>query len=198
MTKTIIKIFAAALVAGLPMTAQAGSGETGESVQMAQVTIQIGVGKINPRLTVPGGVKINPAALRPNCPNPAIRSDHGTVAVAHVGLFRPDPGDGGGREHGRRGLGVPAWPAGGAPDRRAHDPGGQRFHAVEPGPAGDRELGSGLECLDLCRVPAELRGRGLAYDPDIYIDGNRQNDDCKRVDNRRTLDGHTINAMVRG
>lgn len=37
----------------------------------------------------------------------------------------------------------------------------------------------------------------IAYDPDIYIDGNPANDDCRRGDNARTITPAEINALFR-
>lgn len=34
----------------------------------------------------------------------------------------------------------------------------------------------------------------IAYDPDIFIDGNEQNDDCNTEDNERTLSATQINS----
>ena len=36
----------------------------------------------------------------------------------------------------------------------------------------------------------------LGFDPDIRLDGNPSNDDCRMTDNRKRLNGQTINAML--
>lgn len=37
----------------------------------------------------------------------------------------------------------------------------------------------------------------VTYDPDIYIDGNSQNDDCSNANNNRVRSGVDINALLR-
>ena len=37
----------------------------------------------------------------------------------------------------------------------------------------------------------------IEYDPDIAVDGNRANDDCRSSNNRRTIRGDEINAQLR-
>ena len=37
----------------------------------------------------------------------------------------------------------------------------------------------------------------LAYDPDVRIDGNPANDDCRVNDNRKSLNGNVVNALLR-
>ena len=36
----------------------------------------------------------------------------------------------------------------------------------------------------------------LSFDPDIRLDGNPSNDDCRMNNNRKRLSGQTINAML--
>jgi hypothetical protein len=37
----------------------------------------------------------------------------------------------------------------------------------------------------------------ISYDPDITMDGNKQNDDCRNDNNSRTISADTVSALLR-
>ncbi len=181
MKYTINKILLAGSIAvGLASTAVAGN-------------IQLHLDKYQPRLKVP--TPAIQAVVNPNCPNPAVRevraqvlSTNATHARVRITAVLENTGQAAYRTNPQQQTITLARDN--APVKT------QRFGNMNPG-------GRIFIRYD---ENVSIRGYGeftptfhayLSYDPDIHIDGNPANDDCRANDNRKSLSGNVVNALLR-
>ncbi len=136
------------------------------------------------------GIRVDPSVLSVQCPAPAVRSF--TARRIGSGMVRIEAeiaNVGGAAYHSHGGQQFVAMrTAGGAPI-------GQRdFVNLEPGEsfvfAAERRWNPASEFL-------EGFGVAITYDPDIRLDANPQNDDCRMADNTASLSPAEINALFR-
>ena len=152
---------------------------------------------------VPGAIADRPAPglVRPvlRCPDPAITQITVTNVRAHAGGVFDFT------------LGATLRNAGTAPYRTS--PGQQAVNAyIHPPGTQPRHLRTynfqDLAIGEQRQLQYEVRGWrssdefppsyefALSYDPDILSDGNKANDDCRTVNNRRTISPREINTAV--
>lgn len=172
-------LFAGSIVVGLASTAVAGN-------------IQLQLDKYQPRLQVPAGAI--QAALNPNCPNPRVKevkaqvlSQNSRYAQVRITAVVENAGQVEYRSNPRQQSITLARDG-----RRVST---QGFTVIRPG---NRFYVTYDETVS-------VHGYGeftptfhayLSYDPDIRIDGNPANDDCRANDNRKSLSGNVVNALL--
>lgn len=190
-------VLSAALLATAPAVA-----DDMQIAQSNQPTIKLD--RQRPVLQVPDKVKPGQLMLRPDCPDPGIRELKAEV----LGKTTPFAGriritavvENFGRQDyvsnpGQQTLTIMRRPIGGTPQ------------VVRT--RGFQNLASGARvqtAYEIRNWNSSSPNEGefppnfeawINYDVDINMDGNEQNDDCRAGNNRRTLNGSTINDMLR-
>ena len=193
--KSAIRLFAAGLVlAGLPLTTPAASAD-GTRLTKHQLK-HISLERKTPQVRIPGGV-VN--AIRPNCPNPAVRSLDAriiarsssrvtvriTAVVENMGrvAYASRPG--------QQALTLARDTSG----RSASVVARRDFPRLAPGQRITISWDQSISRYGYGEFPPVFQA-AIGYDPDITLDGNPANDDCRGTDNRRRLDGQVVNAML--
>jgi len=155
--------------------------------------LQLQLDKYQPRLKVP--TPVIQAAVNPNCPNPAVTdvraqvlSQNATHARVRITAVLQNTGQAAYRTGSHQQTITLARDNAPVKTRRFGNmsPGGRTFIRYDEN--------------------VSIHGYGeftptfhayLSYDPDIRIDGNPANDDCRANDNRKSLSGNVVNALLR-
>ncbi|WP_071673412.1 hypothetical protein [Nioella nitratireducens] len=182
MSRFSLKAAALALAALSPAAASAQSVIQLQGVQIMPNAVS--------GIAAQHGIRVQPGLLTVQCPAPAVRSF--TARRLGGGMVR---------------IEAEIANVGGAP-YRSH--GGQQFVAMRTAsgaPIGQRDFvnldpgESFVFATERRWNPASefLEGFGVAitYDPDIRLDANPQNDDCRMADNTASLSPAEINALFR-
>jgi hypothetical protein len=138
-------------------------------------------------------IKLPPSDLRPDCPNPAVRlaasianrtSDF--TGIIHIDVDLHNWGRQSFRSHPKQ-QSLQIYEN----ERLLLN---RPFNRLEPGETltvtVPRTWNTSIE------FPPSYRAM-IQYDPDIVIDGNPANDDCRLRDNQRTITGESINRLFR-
>lgn len=190
--KSVYRLIAAGLLmANLPAAPALAGGLT-----LDKPLQNIRLDRVKPQVRIPGGVA---AALRPNCPNPAVRSINArvvsrtasnatvriTAVVENLGrvayVSRP----------GQQGFTLARDTSGRAGSIMAR----RDFPRLNPGQRVTISFTQTVSRWGYGEFPPVFDAR-IGYDPDITLDSNPANDDCRGTDNRRTLNGQIVNAML--
>lgn len=184
-------IFAGLVMAGLPSAPALGG-----SLQLKVPLQDARLDRLQPQVKVPGGVA---TALRPNCPNPAVRALDAnvirrsgsqatvrfTAVVENMGrvayVSRP----------GQQGFTLSRDTSG----RVASVVARRDFPRLNPGQRVTLSWTQTISRYGYGEFPPVFLA-AIGYDPDIRLDSNPANDDCRGTDNRRTLNGQIVNAML--
>ena len=179
-TKLSKAITAAALAAAIATPALAGP-------------IQINLDRIQPRLD--HKIPVPTANLRINCPNPMIRditaevlSRTATQARVRITAVVENAGGVAYRSSPRQ-QSITLM----RDNRRVST---QGFTVINPGNRFFVTYEEVVSRHGYGEFPPTFHAR-LAYDPDIRIDGNPANDDCRSNDNRRSMSGQVVNRLLR-
>ena len=185
MLKTIrIAALAAAAAAALA---------TGATAQ----TIQIDPGKLKPQLPGPQ-IQLPPGGLRLACPDPAAAELRlANIRIRSEGAARYYDFDVIGTI---RNLGAAAWASGRGQQlaglkRGSTTVASRDFVSLAPGQGFTLTTRMSLYSADEFPPGVEL---SIAYDPDIRLDGNPANDDCRTGNNVRRLSGYELLRLASG
>ncbi len=185
----MLKTIRTAALAAAAATALA----TGASAQ----TIQVDPGKLNTLRPGPQ-IQLPPDRLRLACPDPAAAELRLTnIRVRSEGSARHYDFDVVGTI---RNLGAAAWSSGRGQQvaglkRGAATVASRDFVSLAPGASFTLTTRMSLYSADEFPPGVEL---SIGYDPDIRLDGNPANDDCRSGNNLRRLSGHELLRLASG